>query len=75
VVITKAGDVEFMLMDATSTQSYNKGLGGSATSTRTLASFPPSTAAGTYVFDVNYNLGLFLDVVSGTLGTSTIMFR
>lgn len=75
VIITKAGDVAFNLMDATSTESYQADKGGKATSTRTLASFPASTAAGVYVLDVNYNLGLFIDVISGTLGTSTITFR
>lgn len=74
VVITKAGDVEFTLYDATSTgavtndTSFNKSL-------KQLGRIPENLAAGTYVFDVTYNDGLVLDVERGTTGTSTISFR
>lgn len=70
IVVTKAGSVEFALRDNANTTAYE-----GATSTRTLVYIPANLAAGTYVFDVNYSRGLVLDVIQGTLGTSTILFR
>jgi len=72
VVITKAGDAAFLLLDASTTA--NK-IDNFSTSTKTLASFPASAAAGTYMFDVNFNDGLTLEVVSGDNGTTTITYR
>ena len=71
VIITKAGDLEFKLLDATTSLA----LSDVATSTVLLAEFPASLAAGTYMFDVGFNTGLFLDVMSGNVGSSTITFR
>lgn len=72
VVITKAGDSEFYLLDATNTPEL---IDAYATSSDELAHFPASATVGTYVFDVNFTDGLYLYVVSGNTGTSTITFR
>jgi len=40
-----------------------------------LAYIPAALAAGTYVFDVTYTSGLVIDVIAGTNGTSTILYR
>lgn len=74
VVVTKAGDAAFDLIDATSTRALSD-LGQFATNTQILASIPASLAAGTYTFDVNYKYGLLLEVSAGDTGTSTIMYR
>ncbi len=72
VVITKAGDAAFLLLDASTTA--NK-IDHFSTSTKTIASFPANTAVGTYVFDVTFTDGLTLELVSGDNGTSTITYR
>ena len=72
VIITKAGDGEFWLLDATNTPLK---IDNFATTTSLLAAFPASTAAGTFTFDVNFNKGLVLYAVTGNIGTSTITFR
>jgi ABC-type uncharacterized transport system permease subunit len=41
----------------------------------TIATFPNSTAAGTYVFDVVVTRGLIVESLSGLMPTSTITFR
>lgn len=46
-----------------------------ATSTILLASIPASTVAGTYTFDVQFTDGLFMEVVSGNMPTSTVTYR
>ena len=71
VVITKAGDTSFMLLNATTSLA----LSDVATSSVLIASFPASAVAGTYVFDATFTKGLYLDVMSGDNGTSTILFR
>jgi len=73
VNITTAGDLRFRLYDATSTNAIANG--NLVLDNQQLAEFPASAAVGTYTFDVGYTDGLVLDVVSGTLGTSTISFR
>ncbi len=77
VIITKAGDVEFVLYNATGTEVLTTGFGtvGQSSSTQQLARITRNLAAGTYVFDVEYTSGLVLDVTEGSLGTSTITFR
>lgn len=72
VVITKSGDLAFIIVDATTTPNS---IDNFSTSTKTLAAFPANTAVGTYVFDVTYTDGLVIEVQTGTLGTSTITFR
>jgi ABC-type cobalt transport system substrate-binding protein len=73
VVITKSGNVEFYLLDATSTQAI--ATQGFNTTTKTLAAFPEDTAVGTYTFDATFFDGLVLEVVRGSTGSSTILFR
>lgn len=72
VIITKAGDTEFYLLDATNTPEL---IDAYATSSDMLAHFPANLAAGTYTFDTVFNDGLYLYVVAGNTGTSTITFR
>jgi hypothetical protein len=73
VVITSAGNVAFDILNATTTNITQRG--NLATSSILIASFPIGTAAGTYVFDTNFNFGLLYDVTAGTYGTSTILWR
>jgi hypothetical protein len=73
VVITSSGDLSFVLLDATSTP--NTETNPINTSTQTLVSFPPNATVGTYTIDTNFKYGLWLEVLSGTYGTSTITFR
>src|SRR3990167_4033414 len=74
VVITKAGNVEFVLYNATSTGAvlndsrFNKSL-------KQLARIPENLVAGGYVFYVTFTDGLVMDVERGTTGTSTITYR
>lgn len=73
VVITGANTGTMHFYNAT-TSDITKRASSKATSTILLASFPASTAAGTYTFDVAFTDGLYLDV-SGTVATSTITYR
>jgi len=77
IIITKAGDTEFVLYDATSTNVLTTGFGtvGTNTTTQQLARIPENLAAGTYIFDVTFTKGLVIDVLRGTTGSSTITFR
>lgn len=68
VVITGAGAGTINIYDATSTVT------NSAWATTTLASFPASTAVGTYTFDTIYRKGLMIEVIGAT-ATSTITYR
>ncbi len=68
VVITGAGTGIINIYDATSTITNRQ------TGTTTLATFPASTAAGTYTFDAQYYNGLVIEV-SGSVATSTITYR
>ena len=68
VVITGAATGVINIYDGTTTASHSN------RATTTLATFPASTAAGTYVFDVQYLDGLIYEVV-GTVGTSTITWK
>ena len=74
VVISLAGNLSFDLLNATTT-NINARTGNKATSTILLTSIPASLIAGTYVYDIAYFDGLYLDVKSGSLGTSTITYR
>lgn len=49
--------------------------GQKATSTILIASIPASAAAGTYTFDAEVTDGIYLDLVSGNMPTSTITYR
>lgn len=75
VIITgaNAGIVNFY--NATTT-NVNLRTGNKATSTILIASFPASTAAGTYVFDAAFSDGLYMDLVAGgSMPTSTITWH
>ena len=74
IVVTSAGDMKLGIYDATSTEVAHFTELGKSTSTVELAVINTATA-GTYTFDVNYNYGLYLDVISGTSGTTTITYR
>lgn len=72
VVVTKAGDMEFYLLDATNTPEL---VDAYATTSDALVYIPASLAAGTYTFDINYTDGLYFYLISGGTGTSTITWR
>lgn len=69
VVITGAATGVIVLYDATTTGPH------SDHATTTIASFPASTAAGTYVLDARYDRGLVYVLEGGTVGTSTITWK
>lgn len=48
---------------------------GTTTTGYLIASIPASAAAGTYVFDATFTTGLFVDLVSGSMPTTTITYR
>ncbi len=74
VIITKAGDTEFVLYDATSTAALASDP-KMIKSNQQLARITESLVAGTYTFDVAFDYGLLLDVERGDTGTSTITWR
>lgn len=74
VIITTSGNIAFDLLRATTTD-ITKRQGNKATSTILLATFPASASVGNYIFDASYSDGLYLDVKSGTLGSSTITYK
>jgi hypothetical protein len=75
VTITGAAAGIFTLYDATTTD-VTKRTGAIATSSLVkIGTFPTSAAAGTYVFDRVFNLGLLFVLDQGTQGTSTITWR
>lgn len=73
VVITGATSGIINIYDAT-TSNINQRAGTMASSSILLASFPASTAAGTYTFDALYYNGLLIDS-SGSVPTTTITYR
>jgi len=74
VVITGAATGIWSIYNATTSNVLAR-TGNVATSTILLASFPASTAAGTYTFDVTYTTGLLVELESGVMSTSTITYR
>lgn len=74
IIITGAAAGVINFYDATTTD-ITKRTGNTATSTILIASIPASLAAGTYVFDVAYKTGLFFDLPSGTMPTTTVTYR
>ena len=60
--------------DATTTD-VNKRTGQVSTSTILLASFPSNAATGTYQFDQEFSDGLYLELASGIIPTSSISYR
>ena len=73
VIITGANTGTLNFYNAT-TSDVSLRTGQKATSTILIASFPGSTAAGTYTFDVQVTDGLYIDIL-GLAATSTITFR
>jgi len=69
VVITGSTTGTLVLYDATSTVT------NTSWATTTLATFPASTAAGTYTFDIMFQKGLMVVAPSAGLATSTITWR
>lgn len=74
VVITGAAAGVINIYDATTTD-VSKRTGNTATSSILLVSLPASLAAGTYTFDLTFNSGLYVDLIVGTMPTSTITYR
>ena len=74
VVITGLTTGAFSLYDAT-TSSILLRTGQAGTSTIHIATFAPSTPAGTYTLDASFTNGLLLVPESGSLATSTITWR
>ena len=74
IVITGANTGVVNFYNAT-TSDVLKRTGNKATSTILLVSLPASLVAGTYVFDVEFTDGLFLDYDSGNMPTTTITYR
>ncbi len=72
VVITGATTGVWNIYDATTSDVTKR---AQASSSILIASFPASIAAGTYTFDVKLNNGLYVDLISGTLPTTTITWR
>jgi len=74
ITITGAASGIFNIYNATTT-NVDLRTGNKATSTILIVSFPSSVATGTYTFDAQYTDGLYLDLVSGNMPTSTILYR
>lgn len=73
VIITGANTGTLNFYDATTT-NVDLRTGNKATTTILIASFPGSTAAGTYMFDTVTKDGLFIDII-GLAATSTVTYR
>lgn len=74
VVVTGANTGIMYFYDATTTD-VGKRTGSLATSTILIASLPASLVAGTYVFDASFSFGLLLELDSGTMPTTTVLYR
>ena len=72
VIVGEAGDQWIRLYDATSTGALST---GNLILDNILLAEVRGDATGTFVYDVAFNNGLVLDVVEGTLATSTITYR
>jgi len=74
VVITGANTGVVNIYDATTTDITQR-TGNKASSTILIASLPASLVAGDYIFDIALSTGLYVDLVSGNMPTTTISFR
>lgn len=72
VTITGAATGEMYIYDATTTNNDLRI--STATTSITRVHFPASTVAGTYVFDAQFNNGIFIETI-GTAPTTTILYR
>lgn len=66
VVITTAAAGTIRLQDATSTTDI---------ASTSIATFPASAAAGTYIFNAAFGRGLIVETITGALPTVSIMYR
>lgn len=73
-VVTSPGTTRFCIYDATTTDATLRPTAIKATSTIELGCVNTANV-GTYTFDVDYSYGLYLDVKSGTEGTTTVTYR
>lgn len=74
-IITGAATGIVNFYDATTTD-ITKRTGNKATSTILITSLPASLAAGDYTgYDVTFSTGLYIDLVSGNMPTTTVKFR
>ena len=73
IVVTLAGTQVIDMYDATTTDITQRG--NIATSSILLLTIPASLVAGDYHFDTLFTNGLFMEISSGTTGSSTIMWR
>lgn len=74
VNITGANTGAINFYDATTTD-ITKRTGNVSSSSILIASIPPSLVAGNYVFDIALSRGLYIDLVSGNMPTTTISYR
>ncbi len=74
IVITGANTGVINIYNATTTD-ITKRASTKATSTILIASIPASAAAGTYVLDVAFSDGLYINLATGNMPTSTITYR
>lgn len=74
VVVTGAAAGVVHVLDATTTD-VTKRTGNTSTSSILIAELPLSLAAGDYVFDVEYTDGLYIDLLNGTMPTTTVTYR
>lgn len=74
VTLTGANTGIVNFYDAT-TSNVALRTGQAATSTILIASLPVSLAAGTYTYDAQFAFGLFLDIDTGNMPTTTITWR
>lgn len=74
IIITGANTGVINIYNATTT-NVSLRTGNTPTSTILLTSIPANAATGTYTFDAQYTVGLYLDLVSGVMPTSTITYR
>lgn len=74
VNITGANTGAINFYDATTTD-ITKRTGNVSSSSILIASIPASLTAGDYVFDIALSRGLYIDLVSGNMPTTTISYR
>lgn len=75
VIVTGANTGIVNFYDATTTD-VTKRASNIATSSILITSLPASLAAGDYTgYDVSFNTGLYIDLVSGNMPTTTVKFR
>lgn len=74
VVVLGANTGAINFYDATTTD-ISKRTNNTATATLLIASIPPSIVAGDYVLDVAVSNGIYMDLVSGSMPTTTITYR